>query len=544
MRTGRGVFTLAALAALTAVVLAVPTTASAEQTALCAEEESPCAEPVEHIHAESVGHAKLLSSFATVECEVLFLGDTLEGGLGSPLKIHGTFTYTCLNSCTATEENGPAEIKVLRDGTELAKATGEGLVFVSCGLSCRYNGVGLSAHVKGALTATNGTGEIRISGQILNKESGFLCPKPSTLDIALEPLEELYLTGELGSKTAICTTDEATSDCTEEHKPASVDLKDSAVEFLTNILNSKCEGLISGTIGAAGKPQVVKVESKYSGCTNSCTITEISGGSNLLLLKVGESSELANVATEGLELFLKCGSTVKCAFGPVELSGHALGALATEDNGHVTFSNASLGTGEGLLCPSEASIDALFVASSAIYVRGSYVNPPTSLCSKDEKSPFCKSENQLKTIAYKDKAVEILTSLINVKCEGLASGTVGEPSNPLEIKAELTYTGCSEGCFVTSVAGPGVIVLQREGKAEEANATSEGFEIFVKCGTTIKCLLGPEAMTGQALGALTTGDNGHLTFSEASMGEGEGATCPKEATLDALYVASSAAYIG
>ena len=78
------------------------------------------------------------------------------------------------------------------------------------------------------------------------------------------------------------------------------------------------------------------------------------------------------------------------------------------------------------------------------------------------------------------------------------------------------------------------MVLQREGKAEEAKATAEGFEIFVKCGTTIKCLLGPEKVTGTALGALTTGDNGHLTFSKASLGKGEGATCPSEATLDVL----------
>jgi hypothetical protein len=202
-----------------------------------------------------------------------------------------------------------------------------------------------------------------------------------------------------------------------------------------------------------------------------------------------------------------------------------------------------MGEGEGLLCPTEASLDALFVASSAIYIREDYVKPPTSLCSKDEGSPVCKSENQLKTIDYKDAAVEILTSLINVKCEGLASGTVGEPGNSLEIKAELTYSGCSGGCFVTSVAGPGKIMLERT-KSEEATATSEGFEIFVKCGTTIKCLLGPEKMAGKALGALTTGDNGHLTFTKVSMGKGEGATCPKEATLDGLYVASSAAYIG
>ncbi len=249
------------------------------------------------------------------------------------------------------------------------------------------------------------------------------------------------------------------------------------------------------------------------------------------------------MTTPGLELFYKCGSSVKCAYA-LELVGDGLGALTTGDNGHITFSKASMGEGEGLLCPTEASVDALFLASSPIYIREDYLKPPTSLCSKDEKSPFCKSENQLKSIDYKDKAVELLTNLINVKCEGLASGTVGSPANPLEIKAELTYTGCSGGCFVTAVSGPGKIMLQREGKAEEASATSEGFEIFVKCGTTIKCLLGPEKMAGKALGALTTGDNGHLTFSKVSMGKGEGATCPSEAKLDALFVASSAAYIG
>jgi hypothetical protein len=273
-------------------------------------------------------------------------------------------------------------------------------------------------------------------------------------------------------------------------------------------------------------------------------ITEVSGGSKLNFLyetsKEG-SGELASVATEGLEIFFKCGETVKCTFGPVKASGDALGALKTGDNGHITFSKASLGTGEGSLCPKEASLDSLFVASSAFYIREKY--GPTSLCSKDEGSPVCKSENQLKSIDYKDKALEILTNLINVKCEGLASGAVGEPGSPLEVKPELTFTGCSGGCFVTSVAGPGKLLLERT-KSEEATATAEGFEIFVKCGTTIKCLLGPEKMVGTALGALTTGDNGHLTFSKASLGKGEGATCPSEATLDALFVASSAAYIG
>jgi hypothetical protein len=345
-------------------------------------------------------------------------------------------------------------------------------------------------------------------------------------------------------KTALCTADDAGLTCLEEHKPSSVDFKDSAAEFLTSLISTKCEGLISGSVGAAGEPQKVTGEYKFSSCTNGCIVTEISGGSQLgFLFETSEESteELAAATTEGLELFYKCGETVKCAYGPIEAAGDSLGGLKTGDNGHITFSKDSFGEGEGLFCPEKASLDALFVASSAFYVRKDY--GPTSLCSKDEGSPVCKSENQLKTIDYKDKAVELLTSLINVKCEGLVSGAVGEPGNPLEIKLELTYTGCSGGCFVTSVAGPGKIMLERT-KSEEAKATAESFEIFVKCGTTIKCLLGPEKMAGTALGALTTGDNGHLTFSKVSLGKGEGATCPKEATLDALYVASSAAYIG
>lgn len=372
-------------------------------------------------------------------------------------------------------------------------------------------------------------------GDSLHEESTSTCSKE-----VLTVLEEFK-----PQKTALCAADDSGSSCLEEHKPSTVDFKDSAAEFLTSLVSTKCEGLISGSVGAAGKPQKVTGEYKFNSCTNGCVVTEISGGSQLgFLFETSKklTEELATATTEGLELFYKCGETVKCAYGPIKAVGDSLGALKTGDNGHITFSKDSLGKGEGLFCPEEASLDALFVASSAFYIRENY--GLTSLCSKDEGSPVCKSENQLKTIDYKDKAVELLTNLINVKCEGLASGSVGAPGNPLEIKPELTYSNCSSGCFVTSVGGPGKILIQREGKSEEAKATSKDFEIFVKCGTTIKCLLGPEEMTGTALGALATGDNGHLTFSKVSLGKGEGATCPKEATLDALYVASSVAYIG
>jgi len=541
-----------------AATLGSPSFAAAEETALCTADQSPCSKgsTITHVHETSVGKAKLLSSLPTIECSVLFLGDALNGGMGAPLLIHGKFTYSsCNNFCSVHEVTGTeSTVEVLRTASELASVTGEGEVSVSCPfINCVYNGEGLEGHDLGPLTSSSANGSVVISEQQTNIVSGS-CPASAFLDITTTPLAATYISkGSEGSleeppppkKTALCSIDEAEATCLEEHKPSTVDYKDSAAEFLSNLLNSKCEGLVSGSVGTAGKPQEVKAEYKFSGCTNSCAITDIAGSSKLLFLLEGEASkELAAVTTEGFELFVKCGSTVKCAFGPVELHGDGLGALATKDNGHITFSKQSLGKGEGATCPSEASLDALFVASSATYIREDYFKPLTALCSKDEGTPVCKSENQLKTIDYKDKAVELLTNLINVKCEGLASGSVGSPGEPLKIAAELTYTSCSGGCFVTDVSGPGTIALEREGKVEEAKATSEGFEIFVKCGTTIKCLLGPEKMVGKALGALTTGDNGHLTFSKVSMGKGEGATCPSEATLDALFVASSAAYIG
>jgi hypothetical protein len=543
-------FGLAALAALMAMALAGASSAMAESTTLCTANGSGCG--VTHVHETTLSgsshKAKLLGGLITVACDVLFLGDALAAE-ASPLVIHGNFTYTNCGSCTVAElKGGVAKIEVLKEGHETAKVTGEAVVFVDCGgesLECEYDGVGLESTAKGPLLSTETNGESKITNQIVHKHAGggALCPEESKLDITMTPLSAIYISNgppPTPSKTALCATDEATSTCLQENKPSTVDFKDSAVEFLTNLLNFKCEGLVSGSVGAAGKPQEVKAEHKYSGCASSCVVTEVGGGSKLFFLD--EGVELAKVTTEGLELFVKCGTTIKCTFGPATLSGDGLGALTTKDNGHITFSKASLGEHEGSTCPTEASLDALFVASSPTYIREDYAL--TALCSKDEGTPICKSENQLKSIDYKDKAVELLTNLINVKCEGLASGTVGSPANPLEIKAELTYTVCSGGCFVTDVSGPGKIMLQREGKAEEASATSEGFEIFVKCGTTIKCLFGPEKMASKALGALTTGDNGHLTFTKVSMGKGEGATCPSEATLDALYVASSSAYIG
>jgi hypothetical protein len=192
---------LTALLALLAMAFVGASSAMAENTALCTADESPCAtiNQVGHVHETSVGKAKLLTSLGTTECNVLFLGD-ISTKLASPLVISGTFTYTSCtfggSSCTATEESGPAEIKVLKEGHETGKVTGEGLVHLVCGSSidCSYNGTGLAGLAKGPLLSTQANGSVSLSEQATTKETGgFLCPKSAKLDITTTPLSATYI---------------------------------------------------------------------------------------------------------------------------------------------------------------------------------------------------------------------------------------------------------------------------------------------------------------------------------------------------------------
>jgi len=190
---------LAAVAALAAMAFVGVSSAMAEHTALCADDEALCAEPIEHIHETSVGNMTLLNGALNVICKnVLFLGDTL-AALANPLIIHGAFTYPeleCNNgSCIVEEENGPAEVKVLKEGNELAKVTMEWLIHVICigFINCRYNGVGLVGHRLGPLRSTQLFGEVSMLGITLNKESGPLCPTTAKLDLVTTPLEPIYI---------------------------------------------------------------------------------------------------------------------------------------------------------------------------------------------------------------------------------------------------------------------------------------------------------------------------------------------------------------
>lgn len=208
---------LAALAALMAMALLGVTTAMAETTQLCKADESPCAEAkvIKHVHEETLtgAKAKLLSSLGNVECNVLFLGDTL--GSGAPLVIHGHFTFSeckkSSESCTVSEVSTDSLLEVLKEGHETAKETIQGEVLVKCGffINCKYNGEGLTGTVKGPLLATSENGEVTINEQTLHKVSGAFCPEKGKLDIATMPLEKVYLAsggGGLSSTSTSLTT--------------------------------------------------------------------------------------------------------------------------------------------------------------------------------------------------------------------------------------------------------------------------------------------------------------------------------------------------
>jgi hypothetical protein len=188
------------LSALMAMAILSASSAMAESTALCKVDQNPCeaANQLSSVHEESVGKAKLLTSIGTTECNVSFSG-TISTKLANPLVISGEFKYkNCLlgsEKCTATEENGPSEIKVLKEGHETSKVTGEGLVHVVCTafIDCSYNGTNLVGTGKGPLLSveSNPNGEVTLSEQATTKEAGgFLCPKSSKLDITMVPAGE------------------------------------------------------------------------------------------------------------------------------------------------------------------------------------------------------------------------------------------------------------------------------------------------------------------------------------------------------------------
>jgi hypothetical protein len=204
-------FGLASLAALMAMAFVGVTSATAtDPTTLCntdpgqqAHEACPAGHLITHVHTTTLEGelVKLLTSFLTITCDVLFLGDVLTSGAlakaGEKLLISGNFTYTSCGPCEVKEENGPAHIILLKTGHELAEVTFKFLIHYKCGssLDCLYVGTGVVGHALGPLLSELKTGDISVSEATMEKEpGGLLCPKLAKLDFLVHPLEAEYIT--------------------------------------------------------------------------------------------------------------------------------------------------------------------------------------------------------------------------------------------------------------------------------------------------------------------------------------------------------------
>lgn len=199
-------FGLAALAALLAMAFISASSAIAEPTALCTEDVETCSagSRITHVHEVSVGKGKLLTSVATVECEVLFLGNVISPeATGAPLEIEGNFTYpeagcetTTGTKCEVKETSTSALIEVLKTGHELAEVKGSAEVNAHCGglINCTYNGEGLVGHGLGPLLSSSTNGNVNISEQTTNKTGGLFCPKTAKLDLTTTPLVQTRIT--------------------------------------------------------------------------------------------------------------------------------------------------------------------------------------------------------------------------------------------------------------------------------------------------------------------------------------------------------------
>ena len=96
---------LAVMVAMVGMAIVNAPVTMAETTALCNLDTAPCPSEnlLKSVHLETLPgeKGKLLTSFGTVECDVMFLGKV--GTLGSPQVIKGRFAYTeCGKSCTVS----------------------------------------------------------------------------------------------------------------------------------------------------------------------------------------------------------------------------------------------------------------------------------------------------------------------------------------------------------------------------------------------------------------------------------------------------------
>lgn len=204
---------------------------------------------------------------------------------------------------------------------------------------------------------------------------------------AIAAMAFLGATSAMAENTALCNIDaasEPSEECPEANLVEHVHFETQKLE--NGVLVPQKGKLLTGTFGVTvecvalflgnvvspflGSPLELTGNLSYSSCGGGCSVTELSSGGTILVLKEGH--ELASVRGDGFRVLVNCGlGVLHCVYNGNGLVGHGLGPLLSSHNGHVTFSDATVtkDTG-GILCPPTSKLDADFLplANESLYL--------------------------------------------------------------------------------------------------------------------------------------------------------------------------------
>jgi len=167
----------------------------------------------------------------------------------------------------------------------------------------------------------------------------------------------------MAESTSLCTGDGSGCGVTHVHETTLAGAKE---KWLTSIINVECDVLFLGSTVASslGAPLVLEGSFAYTNC-GSCTVTEVGGGAEVKILRLGH--ETSDVTYE-FETHVNC-SGLNCTYNGEGLLGTGKGPLlSSETNGSVTITEQTLKKVSGLFCPSTTKLDITTTPLSATYI--------------------------------------------------------------------------------------------------------------------------------------------------------------------------------
>jgi hypothetical protein len=161
----------------------------------------------------------------------------------------------------------------------------------------------------------------------------------------------------MAETTALCSVEE--NPCKESNQIKEIEFEADDIVVLTSAMDYECDASFSATVSGLGAPQTLTVtEMQYTSCNQGCSRTVEELGT-FSVNRTG--ADLGYMTGIGFEVYVECESSIDCTYAYTGMSG-------TIQGGHITFVEAPFEKISGLLCPDEAYLDALFVASEPVYV--------------------------------------------------------------------------------------------------------------------------------------------------------------------------------